>query len=72
MVGGSGTTARQMEKEIPKGLEGEGDDGRVRNEGTREKRKERGGKRKNVKEEKGGKEWILKKKELYRKRGKEE
>ncbi|KAH6918346.1 williams-Beuren syndrome critical region protein 22 [Coprinopsis sp. MPI-PUGE-AT-0042] len=56
-------------KEVPKGLEGEVDEGdEARFERRREREKTRSkGKRKNVKD----KDWILKKKELYRKRGKE-
>lgn len=68
MVGQQGEKPKK--EEIPKGLEGEGP--MVRNENAREKGKAPRGKRRNVKDEKGGKEWILKKKELYRKRGKED
>lgn len=55
-------------QQLPKGLEGEEDD-HVRFERRREKekRRDRTGKRKGVKD----KAWILKKKELYRQRGKE-
>ncbi|KAG2157234.1 williams-Beuren syndrome critical region protein 22 [Suillus clintonianus] len=62
-VGGGGT-----QQQIPKGVEGE-DDEQARFERRREKEKKRdiSGKRKNMKD----KDWILKKKELYRQRGKE-
>lgn len=62
-VGGGG-----MQQQIPKGVEGE-DDEQVRFERRREKERKRdiSGKRKNMKD----KDWILKKKELYRQRGKE-
>ncbi|KIK49235.1 hypothetical protein CY34DRAFT_797180 [Suillus luteus UH-Slu-Lm8-n1] len=62
-VGGGGT-----QQQIPKGVEGE-DDEQVRFERRREKERKRdvSGKRKNMKD----KDWILKKKELYRQRGKE-
>ncbi|KAG1754624.1 S-adenosyl-L-methionine-dependent methyltransferase [Suillus lakei] len=62
-VGGGGT-----QQQMPKGVEGE-DDGQVRFERRREKDGKRAvsGKRKNMKD----KDWILKKKELYRQRGKE-
>ncbi|KAG1782631.1 S-adenosyl-L-methionine-dependent methyltransferase [Suillus placidus] len=62
-VGGGGT-----QQQMPKGVEGE-DDEQVRFERRREKEKKRdvSGKRKNMKD----KDWILKKKELYRQRGKE-
>lgn len=55
-------------QQLPKGLEG-GEDDYVRFERRREKekRRDRTGKRKGVKD----KAWILKKKELYRQRGKE-
>jgi len=56
--------------QLPKGLEGEeGEESGAKFERRRDRErvKERSGKRKNVKD----KEWILKKKELYRKRGKE-
>ncbi|KAI0928704.1 hypothetical protein AcV5_006191 [Taiwanofungus camphoratus] len=63
-VGGGG-------QQVPKGLEGEGvqDESRARFEKRRERlrKREKGGKRKGVKD----KDWILKKKELYRKRGKD-
>lgn len=63
LVGGGGT-----QQQMPKGVEGE-DDEQVRFERRREKERKRdvSGKRKNVKD----KDWILKKKELYRQRGKE-
>ncbi|TBU50730.1 S-adenosyl-L-methionine-dependent methyltransferase [Dichomitus squalens] len=56
-------------QQVPKGLEGEEEDeGRVQFEKRRERLKAKsGGKRKNIKD----KDWILKKKELYRQRGKE-
>ncbi|GJE95155.1 S-adenosyl-L-methionine-dependent methyltransferase [Phanerochaete sordida] len=58
-------------QQVPKGLEGEEEEGdaQARFEKRREKLKTRGksGRRKNVKD----RDWILKKKELYRKRGKE-
>ncbi|KAG1875158.1 S-adenosyl-L-methionine-dependent methyltransferase [Suillus tomentosus] len=62
-VGGGGT-----QQQMPKGIEGE-DDEQVRFERRREKEGKRdvSGKRKNMKD----KDWILKKKELYRQRGKE-
>ncbi|KAI0957501.1 hypothetical protein AcW1_005875 [Taiwanofungus camphoratus] len=63
-VGGGG-------QQVPKGLEGEGvqDESRARFEKRRERlrKREKGGKRKGIKD----KDWILKKKELYRKRGKD-
>ncbi|RPD66087.1 S-adenosyl-L-methionine-dependent methyltransferase [Lentinus tigrinus ALCF2SS1-7] len=67
-VGGGGG-----QQQLPKGLEGEEDEeaeGRVQFEKRRERlrAKEKGGKRKNPKD----KDWILKKKELYRQRGKED
>ena len=66
--GGGGTSNKAAQDQIPKGLEM--DDGKVRNEVKREKVQRR---RKGKKvEEKGGKDWILRKKELYRKRGKED
>ncbi|KAL1947849.1 hypothetical protein VTO73DRAFT_13573 [Trametes versicolor] len=67
-VGGGGG-----QQQVPKGLEGEEvveeDDGRALFEKRRERlrSREKGGKRKGIKD----KDWILKKKELYRKRGKE-
>lgn len=63
-VGGGGGA-----QQVPKGLEGEEEDeGRVQFEKRRERLKSRsGGKRKSIKD----KDWILKKKELYRHRGKE-
>ncbi|TBU65877.1 S-adenosyl-L-methionine-dependent methyltransferase [Dichomitus squalens] len=63
-VGGGGGA-----QQVPKGLEGEEEDeGRVQFEKRRERLKAKsGGKRKNIKD----KDWILKKKELYRQRGKE-
>ncbi|KAH7929718.1 S-adenosyl-L-methionine-dependent methyltransferase [Leucogyrophana mollusca] len=63
-VGGGGGAQQQ----IPQGLEGE-DDEHARFERRREKlkTKDRSGKRKNIKD----RDWILKKKELYRQRGKE-
>ncbi|KAG2158244.1 S-adenosyl-L-methionine-dependent methyltransferase [Suillus bovinus] len=62
-VGGGGA-----QQQMPKGVEGE-DDEQVRFERRREKERRRdvSGKRKNMKD----KDWILKKKELYRQRGKE-
>ncbi|KAF7363618.1 Williams-beuren syndrome critical region protein 22 [Mycena sanguinolenta] len=63
-VGGGGGGAQQL----PEGLDGEEvDDGKVRFERRREREKSKNGKRKSIKD----KDWILKKKELYRKRGKE-
>lgn len=67
--GGGGTANKAAQDQIPKGLEM--DDGKVRNEMKREKVQGRKRKGKEM-EEKGGKDWILRKKELYRKRGKEE
>ncbi|PIL23959.1 hypothetical protein GSI_13710 [Ganoderma sinense ZZ0214-1] len=63
-VGGGGGA-----QQVPKGLESEvEDEGKVQFEKRRERLKSRsGGKRKNIKD----KDWILKKKELYRQRGKE-
>jgi len=62
-VGGGGT-----QQQLPKGVEGE-DNEHAKFERRREKEKKRviSGKRKNVKD----KDWILRKKELYRQRGKE-
>ncbi|KAK0240032.1 S-adenosyl-L-methionine-dependent methyltransferase [Armillaria nabsnona] len=63
-VGGGGA------QQVPQGLDGEvEEDGKARFERRRERERTRskGGKRKPVK----GRDWILKKKELYRKRGKE-
>ncbi|KAK0210860.1 williams-Beuren syndrome critical region protein 22 [Desarmillaria ectypa] len=63
-VGGGGS------QQVPQGLDGEvEEDGRARFERRREKERTRSksGKRKPIK----GRDWILKKKELYRKRGKE-
>ncbi|KAF8077830.1 S-adenosyl-L-methionine-dependent methyltransferase [Lyophyllum atratum] len=65
-VGGGGP-----QQQVPKGLEGEEEeDSRVRFERRRdrERGKTKNGKRKSVKD----RDWILKKKELYRKRGKED
>ncbi|KAF7304980.1 putative 18S rRNA (Guanine-N(7))-methyltransferase [Mycena kentingensis (nom. inval.)] len=64
-VGGGGGA-----QQLPQGLDGEDaveDGGKARFERRREREKSRSGKRKNVKD----RDWILKKKELYRKRGKE-
>ncbi|TDL24819.1 S-adenosyl-L-methionine-dependent methyltransferase [Rickenella mellea] len=64
-VGGGGG------QQVPKGLEGDvADENAVKFEKRRERerRREKSGKRKNVK----AKDWILKKKELYRQRGKED
>jgi len=62
-VGGGGA-----QQQMPEGIEGE-DDAHARFERRREKEKKRSrsGKRKNIKD----KDWILRKKELYRQRGKE-
>ncbi|KAK0459832.1 williams-Beuren syndrome critical region protein 22 [Desarmillaria tabescens] len=63
-VGGGGS------QQVPQGLDGEvEEDGKARFERRREREKTRSksGKRKPIK----GRDWILKKKELYRKRGKE-
>ncbi|KAF5358367.1 hypothetical protein D9756_001423 [Leucocoprinus leucothites] len=64
-VGGGGG-----QQEIPKGLEGEEEDGKARFERRRERERSRAknGRRRTIKD----RDWILKKKELYRKRGKEE
>ncbi|KAK7693530.1 hypothetical protein QCA50_003099 [Cerrena zonata] len=63
-VGGGGGGQQQ----VPKGLEGDEVDGsRAKFEGRRERAAKSNKKRKEVK----GKEWILRKKELYRQRGKE-
>jgi len=67
--GGSGAGGKGEGQGMPKGLEGEeGIEERARWEGKREKTSTRGNgaKRKGIKD----KEWILKKKELYRQRGK--
>ncbi|KAI0082652.1 williams-Beuren syndrome critical region protein 22 [Panus rudis PR-1116 ss-1] len=58
-------------QQVPKGLDGEGeevDDSKARFEARRERAKKGGKNRKSIK----GKEWILHKKEVYRKRGKED
>ncbi|KLO11854.1 williams-Beuren syndrome critical region protein 22 [Schizopora paradoxa] len=59
------------QQNVPKGLDGEEpveeDSVKYERRREREKRRDKGGKRKSVK----AKDWILKKKELYRKRGKE-
>ncbi|KAF8969837.1 S-adenosyl-L-methionine-dependent methyltransferase [Flammula alnicola] len=63
-VGGGGA------QQVPQGLQGEEEDdskARFERRREREKAKTKNGKRKSVKD----KDWILKKKELYRKRGKE-
>ncbi|TFK42420.1 S-adenosyl-L-methionine-dependent methyltransferase [Crucibulum laeve] len=65
-VGGGGAVQQQL----PKGLEGEEEEdskARFERRRDRERTKTKGGKRKSIKD----KDWILKKKELYRKRGKE-
>ncbi|KAG6867022.1 hypothetical protein C0991_003939 [Blastosporella zonata] len=65
-VGGGGG-----KQQVPQALEGEEEeDSKVRFERRRERErgKAKNGKRKSVKD----KDWILKKKELYRKRGKED
>ncbi|KZT68134.1 S-adenosyl-L-methionine-dependent methyltransferase [Daedalea quercina L-15889] len=66
-VGGGGST-----QQIPKGLEAEEDVGQVhaRFEASRQRQRKRdkNGKRKSIKD----KDWILRKKELYRRRGKED
>ncbi|KIM87215.1 hypothetical protein PILCRDRAFT_815692 [Piloderma croceum F 1598] len=67
-VGGGGGGAGHQQ--VPEGLQGEErEDGKVMFERRREReaKREKGGKRKGVKD----KDWILKKKELYRQRGKE-
>ncbi|KAF9265547.1 S-adenosyl-L-methionine-dependent methyltransferase [Marasmius fiardii PR-910] len=67
-VGGGGGA-----QQVPKGLDGEvAEDGKVRYEKRREKdsKRDRGKKRKSAKVQ--DRDWILKKKELYRKRGKED
>jgi len=72
--GGGGAATR-----VPEGLQGDGgggddaaesEDAKAKFEGRRqrESRRERNGKQKVVK---GGRDWILRKKELYRRRGKE-
>ncbi|KAF8265928.1 williams-Beuren syndrome critical region protein 22 [Lactarius quietus] len=70
---GDGGAAQQQ---VPKGFEGgegaaEGDDAKATFEKRRqrESRREKSGKQKVAK---GGKDWILRKKELYRRRGKED
>ncbi|KZT40835.1 williams-Beuren syndrome critical region protein 22 [Sistotremastrum suecicum HHB10207 ss-3] len=70
-VGGGGGA---QSRELPKGLDGEGiEEGeaaaRFEKRRERERKRDKSGKRKAVK---GGKDWILKKKELYRQRGKED
>ncbi|KAF9052912.1 williams-Beuren syndrome critical region protein 22 [Panaeolus papilionaceus] len=64
-VGGGGV------QQVPQGLQGEGEEEEARAQferrREREKSRSKSGKRKNLKD----KDWILKKKELYRKRGKE-
>ncbi|KDN51788.1 hypothetical protein RSAG8_00336, partial [Rhizoctonia solani AG-8 WAC10335] len=70
--GSSEGGAAKAKVEVPKGLDGEDPDRERENvqfEKRREKFKSRQ-KRKNMKD-KDGREWILRKKELYRKRGKE-
>ncbi|KAF5373938.1 hypothetical protein D9758_000657 [Tetrapyrgos nigripes] len=64
-VGGGG------QQQVPKGLDGEEveENNRVRFEKRRERTKDKNGKRRSVKVI--DRDWILKKKELYRKRGKE-
>ncbi|KAF7323146.1 hypothetical protein HMN09_00094900 [Mycena chlorophos] len=64
-VGGGGAQQQQL----PQGLDGEEVEGgaNARFERRREREKSKNGKRKNVKD----RDWILKKKELYRRRGKE-
>ncbi|KIJ69026.1 hypothetical protein HYDPIDRAFT_172520 [Hydnomerulius pinastri MD-312] len=63
-VGGGGGGQQQL----PQGLEGEEDEhAHFERRREKEKKRDRSGKRKNVKD----KDWILKKKELYRQRGKE-
>ncbi|BEI85104.1 hypothetical protein CcaverHIS002_0505050 [Cutaneotrichosporon cavernicola] len=63
------------QQEIPKGLDGdmEVDDGARRKSIQNERRRKREASRKKLKGTKGltGKEWVLKKKDLYRTRGKE-
>ncbi|KAK7020442.1 putative 18S rRNA (guanine-N(7))-methyltransferase [Favolaschia claudopus] len=63
-VGGGGGA-----QQLPQGLDGEEveDDGKARFERRRAREKTKSGKRKNLKD----RDWILQKKELYRKRGKE-
>jgi len=63
-VGGGGGQQQQL----PKGLEGENEEA-VKFERRRERERRRKERRKPVK---AGKDWILKKKELYRQRGKED
>ncbi|KAH7340760.1 S-adenosyl-L-methionine-dependent methyltransferase [Rhizoctonia solani] len=70
--GSNGGGATKAKIELPKGLDGEDPDQERENaqfEKRREKFKSRQ-KRKNIKD-KDSREWILRKKELYRKRGKE-
>jgi len=70
----SAGAASRTKLEIPEGLDGQGDEDGERELVQFEKRREKfktrdkGKKRKNVKD---SKDWILAKKELYRKRGKE-
>jgi len=64
-VGGGGGGQQQQ---LPMGLAGDGDEhARFENRREKERKRDRSGKRKAVKD----KDWILKKKELYRQRGKE-
>ncbi|OBZ75910.1 putative 18S rRNA (guanine-N(7))-methyltransferase, partial [Grifola frondosa] len=64
-VGGGGA------QQVPKGLEGEGEEAEAHalfeKRRERQRSRDKSGKRKSIK----AKDWILKKKELYRKRGKE-
>ncbi|KAH9934726.1 S-adenosyl-L-methionine-dependent methyltransferase [Fomitopsis serialis] len=64
-VGGGGGA-----QQVPKGLEAEEEDGQARFEASRQRQRKRdkNGKRKSIKD----KDWILRKKELYRRRGKED
>jgi len=64
LVGGGGGGQQQQ---LPKGLEAEDEQVPFERRREKEKKRDRSGKRKSVKD----KDWILKKKELYRQRGKE-
>ncbi|KAN0140976.1 S-adenosyl-L-methionine-dependent methyltransferase [Lactarius tabidus] len=69
-VGDGGATAA-TQQQLPKGIEDESEDPRATFEKRRQRetRREKSGKQKVAK---GGKDWILRKKELYRRRGKED
>jgi len=65
-VGGGG--GGQQQQQLPEGLAGEDDEhAQFERRREKEKRRDRSGSRKALKD----RDWILKKKELYRQRGKE-